>query len=195
LTISVEYYGESHPNVAATLNHIGVLFISKRLYDKAVEYLKRALEIDIQYYGNEHRNTAAIKRNLDHALILSGRFDEAEHILLDAIRTLEAKTIESDPVLARCFLRYALLHRLQKQSEQALTQVDKSISLFEESYGKDSIEAADAYFEKGVIYYSIDDKDSAHDWFSKCSLIRLNRLGAEHPDSIDVQNYLNYSRS
>lgn len=191
LVISTEYYGETHPNVAATLNHIGVLFISKRLYDKAVEYLNRALEIDVQYFGSEHRNTAAIKRNLAHALILSGRFDEGEPILLDAIRTLEANTIESDPLLARCFLRYALLHRLQKQSEQALTQVDKSISLFEERFGKDSVEAADAYFEKGMIYYSSNDKDSAHDWFTKCSQIRLNRLGVEHPDSISVQNYLN----
>ncbi len=183
LKISIEFYGDSHPNVALTLNSIGVIHEAKGKYENAIRYYMTALEICKDYYGENHRITAAIKRNVGYTYLLLNRVDEAELFLKDAEETLVHFNIENDPLLARVYLRIALMLRLKTLFKEAIKEVDKSISMFEARFGSKSIYAADAYFEKAMIYQSMGDTNHAATWFRKCIEVRTDVLGVDHPET------------
>ena len=191
LKISIDYYGESHPNVVATVNSTGLVHLRMRNYSKSLNLFDSAIPVYTMSYGQYHRNTAAVKRNRARALMGLCRFDEAEQMLTEAIQTLRESELENDPQLAHSLLRQAEWQRLTGKAKEAIKTMDESLSIFLINPGEHHVHTAEAYFEKASILDSLQDFKGALMHFQKCYDIRLNLLGSEHPDTIEVLKILN----
>jgi len=58
---------EGHPKIAAYRNNLGVAWSAKGEYDKAIEYLEKALSVIQVRFGDNHPYTKTLKGNLSLA--------------------------------------------------------------------------------------------------------------------------------
>ena len=65
LEIDENAFGLDHPNTAGVYNNIGSLYYTTREYDKALEYLNKALEIHETKLGPDHPNTQVTQEWID----------------------------------------------------------------------------------------------------------------------------------
>ncbi|PID48664.1 MAG: hypothetical protein CR991_10580, partial [Proteobacteria bacterium] len=56
--------GQEHPDVAQTLNNLGIVYLGMDQYNESAAYLKRALSIYELKLGAEHPDTQNTKRSL-----------------------------------------------------------------------------------------------------------------------------------
>ncbi len=75
--IYIEYYGESHPNVAGTLMRIGGIWETKGQFDKALEYYEKDLKISIEYYGEFDPNVVLTRNSIGVINLKTGDFSSA----------------------------------------------------------------------------------------------------------------------
>ena len=75
LAIDEKALGPDHPNVATTLNNLGLLYSDQARYDEAEPLLKRSLSIREKTLGPDHPNVAKTLNSL--AVLYS---DQDEHL-------------------------------------------------------------------------------------------------------------------
>ena len=100
LAIREKVFGPNHPEVAQTLNNLGVLYANEGRYAEAEPLYKRALEIRIASYGADHLTTAETRQNLATLYYAQGRYDEAAPLYEQALK-VEEKALGSRSPLAR----------------------------------------------------------------------------------------------
>ncbi|WP_415846536.1 tetratricopeptide repeat protein, partial [Vibrio aerogenes] len=66
LAIREASLGESHPDVATSLNNLAGLYLSQGQYQEALPLVQRALNIMKDILGAAHPNTVIIANNLDY---------------------------------------------------------------------------------------------------------------------------------
>jgi tetratricopeptide (TPR) repeat protein len=65
LAIAKKLYGDWHPHVAATLNNLGVVFLSQGDKKQARPYFQQAYDIFNRFLGEQHLDTRMAKEWLD----------------------------------------------------------------------------------------------------------------------------------
>ncbi len=85
LTIYKTAYGEQHPDVAATLNNIGLTWDRLGEYRKALDYYAQALDINRQAYGEQHPAVARNLNNIARAWYNLGEYQQAKEYLEAAL--------------------------------------------------------------------------------------------------------------
>jgi tetratricopeptide (TPR) repeat protein len=190
LKISIDYYGESHPNVASTKNSIGKVLIEIDEFAKANVLFEETLVQFIKFYGENHSNTAALKRNLAQSLTGLQRYDEAKELFIESLRILESRSLDNDLVLARALMLYAECQRLSKQPGEALKLIERAVIIFHDALGEMHLETADAYFIKGRILEDMFNLEGAIEYFKVCYQIRLGLLDQNHLKLIVAKNKL-----
>jgi tetratricopeptide (TPR) repeat protein len=191
LKIRIDSFGESHTNVALSQNYLGLVYCKCKDFEKALKFFNSAYEIYKDFHGEESSGTASVKRNIAHALIGLEQYEKAQELLGQSEATLRHLEENTSPVLARALVRYAELLRLTNKLELALKYIDETISIFILNPGEQNVETASAYFEKASVLDGLQDSNGALIHFQKCYDIRLNLLGSEHLDTIDVLKILN----
>ena len=191
LKIRIDSFGEFHTHVSLSQNYLGLVYCKCKDFQKALKYFNCAYEIYKKFHGEESSGTASVKRNIAQALIGLGQYEKAQELLNQSEATLRNLEENTSPVLARALVRYAELLRLTKKLELALKYIDETISIFILNPGERNVETASAYFEKASVLDGLQDSKGAIIHFQKCYDIRLNLLGSEHPDTIDVLKILN----
>ena len=64
LEMQQELFGEKHPDIAKSLNNLGLAYGRLDNHLKAVEYYGKALQMFREILGNKHPNTILICKNL-----------------------------------------------------------------------------------------------------------------------------------
>ncbi len=77
LTLQQEHLGAEHPDVASTLNNLGIVLTNLLRYDEAVTRYEQSLRLHEKLEGTEHPNVAFASHNLAVALRRMGRALEA----------------------------------------------------------------------------------------------------------------------
>ena len=77
LTLNIQFYGESNPNVATTLIDIAAIWQSFGDHDKALEYYERAITIYLQNYGESHPNVVSLLNFIGEIWENKGDYDKA----------------------------------------------------------------------------------------------------------------------
>ena len=85
LAIQEKALGRNHPQVAASLNMLTVLYLNKGDYEKAELLAKRALAIKEKTLGPEHSSLAYYFRNLARVYDGKGEYDKAMPLYLRAL--------------------------------------------------------------------------------------------------------------
>lgn len=78
LKVAKETFGSNHPNVATSMNILGLLYYSQGKYGKTEPLFKRALAIMERSLGKGHPNVATVLENIADLYMKTGREDEAK---------------------------------------------------------------------------------------------------------------------
>lgn len=84
LAISKRLYGENHPDIAANLNTLGLLYYSQGRYIEAEPLYKQSLEMSKRLHGKNHQDIATSLNNLGLVYLAQDRYSEAEPLLKQA---------------------------------------------------------------------------------------------------------------
>ncbi|MBF0606871.1 MAG: tetratricopeptide repeat protein [Magnetococcales bacterium] len=79
LAISLEIYGEKHPDVANSYNNIGETWRALGDPKQAIAFLEKALAILFEVYGERHPYVATIYNNLAYVYWQSGDPEKAAY--------------------------------------------------------------------------------------------------------------------
>ena len=91
LSIEEATKGASHPDVASTLNTLGVVLASEGDSTGALDAYLRALEIRQTALGEDHPMVATVLSNIGTVYRDTGRLDQAVSALTQAAEILEAR--------------------------------------------------------------------------------------------------------
>ncbi len=97
LTVQREHLPPTHPDLASTLNNIGLALSRLRQFDDAIRTWQQALAIHEQAEGPLHPNTATSAHNLGATLLVVGRAVEARVALGRALEARRQSLGPTDP--------------------------------------------------------------------------------------------------
>jgi tetratricopeptide (TPR) repeat protein len=186
LAINLEYYGESHPNVSGVFNNFGLLYMKIKRFSDALKAFNKALAIDLLFYQETHPTIGSLKKNLAHAMIERQQYADADILLKESIDVLSHSGIPYDPRLGKAYQYRAKMNRYLGRLPEAVAAIEEAISVFLEKNGETHINTADAWLEKARILQAAGNAGDAELCLARCYAIRLQRLGPQHPDTLEA---------
>ncbi|MGC9187650.1 MAG: tetratricopeptide repeat protein, partial [Fervidicoccaceae archaeon] len=96
LEIKIRSLGRNHPDVAATMSTLAVLYFEQGKYSEAEPLYREALEILIKSLGRNHPDVAATMSTLALLYFEQGKYSEAKMLLLDALEIYKTLNEESN---------------------------------------------------------------------------------------------------
>ncbi|NES05276.1 MAG: tetratricopeptide repeat protein, partial [Okeania sp. SIO2F4] len=118
-TLALELWGESHANVATSLNNLAELYHSQGRYSEAEPLFKQAIEIVKISLPVNHPYLASSLNNLAELYKSQGRYSEVEPLYQQAIEIVKISLPVNHPYLATLLNNLALLYRFQWKYSEA----------------------------------------------------------------------------
>ena len=112
--------GERHPDVANSLNNIGVAYNAKGEHDKAIEYHEKALAIQRAVLGERHPDVATSLNNIGSAYNAKGEHDKAIEYLEKALAIQRAVLGERHPDVARSLINIGNAYNAKAEHDKAV---------------------------------------------------------------------------
>lgn len=129
--------GDTHPDVANTLNNMGIALGRLERFPEAMEALDRALQIRTMIYGKLHLEIAATLHNIANVFQQMKNYDGALLCFEEAKRTQEALLGEDDVLVARTANAIGHLHFECNRFEPACKAYNEARAVFERAgYGE-----------------------------------------------------------
>jgi serine/threonine-protein kinase len=113
-----KYYGSNHQEIAASLDHLGLLLSDMGHYDTAIATLRESLAIRNKLFNENHISIAHTQGLLAYALRRKGKYNQAEKLYRKSLSVQQNKLGPNDPrtIETKSSLG-ATLHNLGKYDE------------------------------------------------------------------------------
>jgi tetratricopeptide (TPR) repeat protein len=177
--------GPQHREVAAPLNNLAILYAEDGNHRQAEPLLQRALRIDEQTYGKEHPEVAYSLTNLAEVYREQGRFEEAEPLYYRALHIREQAQGSEHPQIAPPLKGLADLYREQGRFEEAEPLYQRALAILRQ-HGAEQLDIADILHDLARLFELRGQHDQALTYYQQALAIREQRLGHEHPHTIDT---------
>jgi tetratricopeptide (TPR) repeat protein len=118
LVILEHQFGPEHPNTAASLNNLALLYKAQGKYKQAELLYRRALAIDKKASGLDHPDVAIDLNNLAMLYKVQSKYEQAEPLLQRALVILEQRLGPDHPTTM--IIRennYALIRNMQRKGK------------------------------------------------------------------------------
>jgi len=181
LEIRKHTVGEDHPDYAATLNDLGVLYNAQSKYAEAEPLLKRALAIREKALGPDHPDVAETLNNLAVMYGKQGRYAEAEPLYKRALAIDEKALGPENPGLAPDLNNLAELYHTQGKYAEAEPLYKRALAIFEKALGPDHPDVATSLGNLAELYRDQGKYAEAEPLYKRSLAIREKTLGPDHP--------------
>jgi serine/threonine-protein kinase len=128
---------EGSDNLLETLEALGVANLGGGNYERASEFIRRALSLDRQIYGDSHPRVADDLANLGTIAVTLGRNSEAEERYREAAGILQAWYGPDHPETLQVMSFVALLQIQQNKFAEAEPVLQQVLKAQEATYGRD----------------------------------------------------------
>ena len=182
--------GNDHPDVAASLNNLGLLYSSQGRYSEAESLYLQALSLWRQGLGEEHPDVATCLNNLAEIYRFQGRYSEAEPLYLQALELRRQVLGKDHPYVAQILNNLAELYRSQGRYSEAEPFYLKALQLYCQVFGKDHPYVAQSLNNLAELYRFQGRYSEAEPLCLKALELRRQVLGNEHPDVAQSLNNL-----
>jgi CHAT domain-containing protein len=172
-----------HPDVAAAIDSLAVIYTGRGEYMKAEPLYRRALDIRENALDKDHPNTASSLNNLAILYALQGKYAEAEPLFKRALAIREKALDKDHPDTARSIDNLAGLYNHQGRYAEAEPLFKRALAIREKALGKDHPNTADTLNNLAVLYQAQGRFVEAEPLYQRTLDIMEKTLGNDHPNT------------
>ncbi|MBV6342176.1 tetratricopeptide repeat protein [Candidatus Magnetobacterium casense] len=181
LAISLEVYGERHPDVAGSYNNIGSAWDNLGDSKQAIEFYEKSLAISLEVYGERHPDVATSYNNLGTAWDKLGKARQAIEFYEKSLAIRLEVYGERHPDVATSYNNIGSAWWNLGDSKQAIAFYEKSLAISLEVYGERHPDVAQSYNNIGSAWRALGDSRQAIAFLEKSLAIWLEVYGERHP--------------
>ncbi|UFP96547.1 CHAT domain-containing tetratricopeptide repeat protein [Gloeobacter morelensis] len=182
--------GPEHPDVAASLNHLGNLLADRGDYGRSELLYERALAIRHKVFGSKHPSVAASLNNLAILQTKQGRYREAEPLYERALAIREQIFGPEHPEVAKTLINLAAFFRKQGRYREAEPLYERALAIHQKVLGPDHPEVATNLNNLALLYVDQGRYREAEPLYERALAIHQKVLGPDHPQVAKTLNNL-----
>jgi len=171
---------------ARLLEAVGLAYVRRGEPRPAIDYLRDAAQTLGQVPGAETETLRATV-DLSLALRMSGKFSEARQVLLDGERIAKRSGIQRTAAYARLLLNRGRIHAEESQIPEARADFERSLQLYQEVLGTQSVEVAEVLSELSMILLWTDDHHLAEQTARESIEIFDRTVPPMYPDRVQTE--------
>ncbi|XP_069108020.1 nephrocystin-3-like [Argopecten irradians] len=173
--------GPDSPDLARTLNELGVLYYLQNNLETAESFFKRSLEMREVTLGPDHLDVAQSLNNLAALYNDRKQYDKAAPLYERALQIRSKYLSINHDSVATIVKHLATLYRKQGKYEQAEPLYKQAIEIREKSFGAYHPSVATALVNLAVLYSQQNKYAEAEPLYERALKIYEESLGAHHP--------------
>lgn len=143
LELSKEIYGNEDVQTAVSYYNLGEIYKARKKYDEAAENLQVSLNIYQKQPEQYEEKIAQILESLGVVLTLDGKFNEAQSVIEDSVKTAEEAFKGQDRKLLSYYKTANYFYMFAKKYEKAANFFGKRYKATKKVYGEESNEIED----------------------------------------------------
>ncbi len=179
-TVAIKEYGEESHEYASTINNLGTIYKTQKIYEKAEPLYQKSLQISIKLIGEEHPQIATILDNLAVLYQEQKKYKKAFPLRNKALKIYKKTLGKNHPDTAICISNLAFIHQRQGNYKEAKLLHKQSLKIRQKVLGNAHPYTADGFSSLGGIYYDQKHYNKAAPMF-KCALEIFEKvLGHDH---------------
>lgn len=172
--------GPGHADLAASLQALGTIYLTKDDLTRAETFFQRAAEATARTTGKETLEYADALHGLARARSNRGDVVQAEQLNLRALSIREKVAGPDSLAAANSLFFLALLYRAGNDIPKAEQAFLKVMSIREKALGAEHLEMSHLYHNLGSLYYGVGDYSSAEPLYQRALAVKEKALGPNH---------------
>lgn len=172
LALQEKRLGTDHPDVADSLNHLAMFYVSQGKYAQAESLFESALAIYQKTLGLENCRVATELSNLGKLAMLQGHYAQAEPFLQQAVTTYEKIRELESPAMAVSLNHLAVLYTFQEKYAQAETLLHRTLAIYEQTLGPEHPRVAETCNNLAKLYATQNKCDQATHYEARARQLR-----------------------
>jgi eukaryotic-like serine/threonine-protein kinase len=189
LDVYREVYGDLHPSIAVTINNLANLKARQDDLEGAEVLFRQTLEMRRALFGDDHPSVVRAVNNLATVLMRIGRGAEAETMFRALIARVDEQGPSSDGEHA--LIRSNLSEALRRQGKlDEAESIARQVLALRANPGSGALERATSHILLGRVLRDRGRADEAERHLREALTIRTERLGAQHPEVVRLEEEL-----
>ncbi|CAF1494624.1 unnamed protein product [Adineta ricciae] len=172
----------NRPNIAASYNSIGSVYVCMGDYRKALEYYEKTLSIQQQSLPANHPHLATSHNNIGSVYDSMGDYRKALQCYEKALSIRQQSLPAIHPLLATSYNNIGSVYDSMGDYRKALQCYEKALSIRQQSLPANHSDLATSYGNIGSAYNNMGDYRKALEYHEKALSIQQQSLPANHPD-------------
>ncbi len=182
LAMRERIFGAEHPEVAASLNELGIVYTAQGNYDDANRCYLRAQAIVEEALGPEHRDVGVSLNSLGCSYYEQGRYEEAAAAIARALAIWEKALGPEHSNVARALGNLAGAHYAQGRYDEAEPLARRALELTERAHGPDHPNVGIYLNNVAEMEYRLGRYDESERLLARALALWERTLDADHPD-------------
>ena len=186
IELNIKMYGNKHNSIGFTNNFLGIVFMDKGEYDKAIDHYEKGLEI----IGKKHSFSKNIYSNLGTAWRHKSEYDKSikfSHKALELALKINGKYHDTTSTI---YNNIGVVYSDMANYTKAEEYYKKALKIRRKLYGEMNSNISVSYNNLGTICNNKGEYDKAIEYHEKSLAIDLKVHGEEHPSTATTYNNL-----
>jgi tetratricopeptide (TPR) repeat protein len=182
--------GQNSLNSTCAMEVLGMCKNTQGKFDEAITLYKTVLCVYNQNGGENTGDSARVMTSLGDVSRMVGKYSDAVSYFEKALSIFNQVFGKDEINSAYTINCLGFVHAALKEYDEAITLFQRALNLFEEEFGVDHINSTHSLQGLAHCYRGLCQLDEALEYQSRCYEIRVNCLGAGHPDTIWAKTVL-----
>ncbi len=171
------------------LIEISRVYQAQQRFDSAMMQAEAAFDLSLKLLGKESPNSASAYYQLADVHHRTGRYDQAEAVLLEGIKILEE--INAPPIqIGLGYQNLFITNVAQLDLKAAHYHASRALKIQHQFFGLEHESNAAIYRELGAMYLFVDQPDSAIHYLHKALNIYMDRFGPAYSGLYQIYHHL-----
>lgn len=167
LALNIQIYGNRHLNVGKVQYNVGICYVQKGYFEKAISAFENASEIFKAELGNNHRFVGITYMALANASSDVHQFEKAQTYYRKALNIYKAQKQPTSST-GRVMNNLGTLHRKFKDYDVAIEFFQEALSIYEAFDDEETLySVALTHFNMAEVYTDMGKLNLAKDYFKK----------------------------
>ena len=186
-------FGNEHPEVAASLTHLGEVLKLNARYEEAEDRLRESLAVRRESFGDASAEVAETATELADVLSLQGNYAAAQPLIVEALETRRALYADTHPDIAESLEDLGLNEYEQGRYDESVPYLREALAMRREIHGEASPDLAEAINNLAWALLDLGDPDEAEPLFVEALAMKRLLLEDVHPELAIGLNNIAYT--